>query len=573
VKIPTPHVKNPEDYHFTEDIAEKAIQWLRRSKALHPDRPVLMYFTPGATHGPHQVATKWADKYKGQFNEGWDAYVDETIEKQKAIGFIPKDTKRPPRPDGMPAWSSLSDKEKAFQARLMEVYAGFLEHTDAQIGKVINEFEALGIRDNTITIFIHSDNGASAEGLGGSIAELNAQNGIPTTFEDHSSVLDTLGGLSALGGPKVDNMYHAAWAWAGDCPFRYTKLVAADFGGTRTPMVISWPKRIKADNTPRSQFHHVTDIVPTLYDILGITAPNVVHGHKQDPMDGISMVYTFDNPTAPGRKKTQYFDIMGSRGVYHEGWFASTFGPRTPWLAKPIDASKWNPEQDEWGLYDTRSDFNLMNNVAKEQPEKLKQMKALFMEEAVENKVLPIGGGLHSILNPQDMPKTTNTKWRLFEGMTRIPESEAPNVHTGNVKAVITADVPNDKINGVLWAIGGYAGGVSLYAVDGILYYEYCALLIRRYNSKIGPVPKGKLQIDMHMTPPTSWAGPTTVSFKINGAQMKDAKIGRTVPLLFTANEGFDMGMDLGSPVSDDYFDKAPFTFEGTNLKAVFEYP
>ena len=283
VKIPTPHVEHFEDYHITEDMATQAIKWLRRSKALHPDRPVLMYFTPGATHGPHQVAKKWADKYKGKFSKGWDAYVDESIEKQKAMGFIPKDTKRPPRPDGMPAWDTLSEKERAYQERLMEVYAGFLEHTDAQIGKVINEFDSLGIRDNTIIIYIHSDNGASAEGMAGTIAELNAQNGIPSTVDDHISVLDSLGGLDALGGPKVDNMYHSAWAWAGDCPFRYTKLVAADFGGTRTPMVISWPRKIKPDNIPRSQFHHVVDIVPTLYEILGITAPQVVNGeHDRD---------------------------------------------------------------------------------------------------------------------------------------------------------------------------------------------------------------------------------------------------------------------------------------------------
>ncbi len=289
----------------------------------------------------------------------------------------------------MPAWEDVPEKEKAFQARLMEVYAGFLEHTDVQVGKLIDELEARGIRDNTLVMYIVSDNGASAEGMEGSVAELNAQNGIPTTVAEHIAIADQLGGLDAIGGPKTDNMYHSAWAWAGDSPFRYTKLVAADWGGTRTPMVISWPNRIKPDKTPRPQFTHVNDVVPTIYDLLEITPPKVVDGHEQAPLDGVSFVSTFDSADAPEVKETQYFDIMGSRGIYHKGWMASTFGPRTPWVAAVPDLSDWDPMQDKWQLFDTRSDYTLMNNLASESPEKLDELKKLFMQVAKKTKCYP----------------------------------------------------------------------------------------------------------------------------------------------------------------------------------------
>ena len=458
---------------------------MRRHLAMNPDRPFLMWWTPGAVHGPHHVAEKWSEKYKGKFSDGWDAYQQRVFDRQKSMGWIPANAKRAPRPKGMPAWDKLSPKERAFQERLMEVYAGFLEHTDVQVGKVIDELETRGIRDNTLVIYILSDNGASAEGMNGSVAELNAQNLIPTTVEEHMATAEKLGGLEAIGSPKMDNMYHSAWAWAGDSPFRYTKLIAGDFGGTRTPMVISWPKGIKPDKTPRPQFHHVNDIVPTIYDILGIQPPKVVDGHKQDPIDGVSMVYTFDDPQAKQAAKTQYFEIMGSRGIYHEGWFAMTFGPKTPWLADPIDVSRWDPMEDQWELYDIGNDYSLLHDLAGQQPAKLEELKSLFMSQAEENKVFPIGGGLYVPLNPQEQKRSTNTEWTLFDGMTRIPESQAPNVRNGNVRAEIEAEVP-ENVNGVIFAMGGYAGGVSLYADNGKLCYEYSALYSDATKSKWG---------------------------------------------------------------------------------------
>jgi len=406
--------------------------------------------------------------------------------------------------------------------------------------------------------------------MNGSIAELNAQNGIPTTVAEHMAVLEGLGGLDAIGGPKTDNMYHSAWAWAGDCPFRYTKLIAADWGGTRTPMVISWPKRIKPDKTPRPQFHHVNDVVPTIYEILGIQPPKVVDGHKQDPIDGVSFAYTFDSATAPEQKQTQYFDIMGSRGIYHKGWMASTFGPRTPWVATPPDISNWDPMQDRWELFDTRRDFSLMRDLAAEEPGTLNQLKAMFMRVAEENKVLPIGGGLFSPLNPQEMKRSANTEWALFEGMTRIPESQAPNVRNGNIRAEIEAEVPRNA-NGVIFAMGGYAGGVSLYALDGELRYEYSALLLKRDKIEVGKLPTGDVKIEFEMRTPLERAAPAEIKFWINGKEAATGTVQRTVPGTFTASETFDVGMDTSSPVADDYFDEAPFEFEGTLKRLHFK--
>jgi arylsulfatase A-like enzyme len=561
--IPVPHVDNYEDFHLTEAMADKAITWMRRHLAMNPDRPFFMWWTPGAVHGPHHVAREWADRYEGKFDDGWDAYQQRVFERQKAMGWIPADTVRAPRPEGMPAWDDIPDDEKPFQARLMEVYAGFLEHTDAQVGRLIDELEARGIRDNTLVLYIVSDNGASAEGIDGSVAELNSQNGIPSTVAEHIAVASELGGLDAIGGPRMDNMYHSAWAWAGDSPFRYTKLIAADWGGTRTPMVVSWPRRIEPDQTPRPQFTHVNDVVPTLYEILGIEPPKVVDGHVQDPIDGVSFAYTFDSADALERKQTQYFEIMGSRGLYHEGWMASTFGPRTPWVAQMPDLANWDPAEDVWQLFDTRSDYSLMNDLASEHPEKLERLKALFMWEAEENKALPIGGALYTGINPQEMKRSSNTEWTLFEGMTRIPESQAPNVRNGNLRAEISAQVP-DKVNGVIFAMGGYAGGVSLYALDGVLYYEYSALLLKRDTIEVGRLPAGDVTIAFEMRTPLQRAAPAQLKFWINGEEAATGTVQRTVPAVFTASETFDVGMDTSSPVANDYFDKAPFAFEGT---------
>ena len=568
--VSTPHPENFEDYHLTEDMADKAVDWMKRHRALHPEKPFLVYWAPGAVHGPHHVARQWAEKYKGRFSDGWDAMQQRVFERQKEMGWIPENAQLSPRPATMTAWKDVPEEERAFQERLMEVYAGFLEHTDVQAGKLVDALEEMGIRDNTIFIYIQSDNGASAEGQSGSIAELNAQNSIPSTISEHIEVLDGLGGLDALGSPVVDNMYAAGWAWAGDSPFRYTKLVASDFGGTRTPMVISWPDRIKADDKPRAQFLHVNDIAPTIYEILDITQPEVVDGHAQDPIDGVSFAYTFDDPDGATRKKTQYFEILGSRGIYHDGWFASAFGLREPWTPGAPDLANWDPMQDEWMLFDLSTDFALAHNLAAEYPEKLAELKELWMSEARENSVLPIGGGLLAAMDPTQLKRTTNTEWVMSQGMTRIPEAEAPNLRSGSVRAEIDATIPANA-NGVIFALGGYAGGASMFVVDGTLHYEYSSLLLRRTKVNVGKLPLGDVEIVMEMRTPRGWAVPAELTFWIDGKRVKEATVERTIPFVFTASETFDIGIDTASPVADAYMELAPFEFNGVLNRLYFK--
>ena len=327
VRLPAPH---REGYHFTEDMADKAVTWIRQHQALAPETPFFMYWAPGAAHGPHHIFKEWADKYKGKFDDGWDAMRTRIFARQKQLGWIPATTQLTPRPASLAAWQDIPEDEKPFQRRLMEVFAGMTEHADVQAGRLIDELERLGIRDNTLIFYVLSDNGSSAEGQNGTISELLAQNGIPSEVKDHIRALNELGGLDVLGTNKADNMYHAGWAWAGSTPYQATKVVASHFGGTRTPMAVSWPKAIKPDAATRTQFHFVNDIVPTIYDVVGIKAPKRVDGVPQEPIDGISMKYTFSDANAPGRKKSQYFEVMGSRAIYHEGWIASVFGPRIP---------------------------------------------------------------------------------------------------------------------------------------------------------------------------------------------------------------------------------------------------
>ena len=421
--------ERPKGYHLTDDIATDAIKWLREQKAYAPDKPFFMYWAPGAAHGPHQIFKEWADKYKGKFDDGWDKYRERTFARAKAMGWIPPDAQLTPRADSMASWDSIPDAEKPFQRRLMEVFAGFAEHADHNAGRVIDEIEREGKLDNTLIFYIWGDNGSSSEGLYGTISEQLAQNGIPTRISQHIEALNELGGLDALGGPKTDNMYHAGWAWAGSTPYKGTKLMGAYFGGTRQPMAIAWPKVIKPDPTPRSQFHHVIDIVPTIYELTKITPPRVVNGFEQDSFDGVSMVYTFAYPKAEGVRKTQFFDIMASRGIYHDGWFASAVGPREPWVGGiPKGVKEWSPLTDKWELYNINEDWSQANDLAATNPRKLEEMKALFILEATKNKNLPIGGGLWStaMFHPEDAPASSLTEWTFDGPITRMPESAAP---------------------------------------------------------------------------------------------------------------------------------------------------
>jgi arylsulfatase len=551
-----------ETYHLSEDMADQAIGWMRKHRAFAPDKPFFIYWAPGAGHGPHHVFKEWADKYKGQFDAGWDALRSRTFEREKALGWIPKDTQLTPRADSMPAWDSIPESERPFQRRLMEVFAGFVEHVDVQAGKVIDELERLGIRDNTLVVYIFGDNGASAEGQNGSISELLAQNQIPNTIAQQLEALEGLGGLEALGGPKVDNIYHAGWAWAGDTPFQHTKLVASHFGGTRNPMAISWPARIKADPTPRSQFHHVNDLVPTVYEILGITPPKVVDGFAQDPIDGVSLAYTFADPKAPGHKEVQYFDNNGSRGIYQDGWYACTFGPLTPWLTVSPGLSTWDANKDVWELYNLRSDFSQANDLAAKEPERLAAMQSLFLEQAKANQAFPIGAGIWLRIHPEDRIKTPYRSWQLDSATTRMPEFTAPGLGRESTHVTIDAELP-ENASGVLYALGGASGGLTLYMDKGRLVYEYNMMVIERYG--VGSAEKlaqGRHRIEVDTTIPKPGA-PAEVVLSVDGTEVARTQVARTVPAAFTASESFDVGTDLGSPVSLDYFDRRPFAFDG----------
>ena len=553
-----------ETYHLSEDLADKAITWIDRHQAFAPDKPFLLYWAPGAGHGPHHIGKEWADKYKGRFDDGWDAMRERVFARQKQLGSIPANAELTPRAGSMAAWDSIPEAERPFQRRLMEVYAGFVENVDVQAGRVVDELDALGIRDDTIVFYIFGDNGASAEGQNGSISELLAQNQIPNTIQQQLAALDELGGLDALGGPHVDNMYHAGWAWAGDTPFKYTKLIASHFGGTRNPMVVSWPKHIQPDETPRSQFHHVNDIAPTLYELVGIQPPKVVDGFEQDPIDGTSMVYTFANANAPGRKHTQYFDNNGSRGIYHDGWYACTFGPLTPWLTANPGLATWDSRMDVWELYDLSKDFTQAHDLAAQEPERLAKIKELFLAEAKANQVFPIGAGLWTRIHPEDRIAAPYTSWRFDATTTRMPEFTAPGLGRQSNHVAIDAEV-GSKANGVLYALGGGSGGLTLYLDEGRLVYEYNMMIIERYiaRSKQALAPgKHRIEVDTTLTERRPLS-PAEVVIRVDGQEVARTTVARTVPAAFTASETFDVGVDLGSPVSRDYFERRPFAFDG----------
>ncbi len=563
-------------YHLTEDLAEKAIQWMRTSKTLNPDKPFFVYFTPGAVHGPHHIFKEWADKYDGKFDEGWEVLRTMTFEKQKELGWIPQDAVLNPLAKGMQKWDDIPKSQREFQTRLMEVFAGFLEHTDVQYGKVVDEIERQGELDNTLIIYINSDNGPSAEGINGTIAELLAHNNMPSTIEQQIDVLNKdYGGLDALGGPKLDNMYHHGWTYSGAAPFQGTKLVAAHLGGTRTPLVISWPAKIKHDGKIRSQFHHVNDIAATIYDILDITAPKVVDGVEQQPIDGTSMVYTFTQPEAKPAKHTQYFEVMGSRGVYHDGWFAGVFGPRVPWAPNFADIAAWEPDKDVWELYNLDEDYSQSKDLAKENPKKLAEMKSIFDKEAEENLVYPIGAAFYSfVFHPEEMPASPLTEWDLYEGQTRIPEAMAPKFTSGrSTVAVIDAELPKDA-EGVIFSVGSISSGFTVYMDKGLLKAEYNAMTLNRYKiASKSAIPTGKVKIEVETKYDSKERmAPATLTLKVNGKQVAQGRIEKSVPGGHASSDTFDVGMDLGSPVSLDYFDRAPFKFNGKIEKINIRY-
>lgn len=559
-------VEPPSDpkYHLTEDMADKALAWLDKHESFSPDKPFFMYWTPGAVHGPHHVFPEWSAKYKGKFDGGWDAYRERVFKRQLELGIIPPGTELTPRDATLQSWAEIPEDQRAFQSRLMEIFAGFVEHTDRQVGRLVDGLEQRGLRDNTLIFYIFGDNGSSAEGQQGSISELLAQNGIPTTVEQQIEALNRIGGLDALGTSKTDNMYHAGWAWAGSTPFKGTKLLGSYFGGTRNPLVVSWPKGIKPDKTVRNQFSHVVDIAPTVYDLLHITPPKVVNGYEQLPIDGTSMLSTFSNAKADTHKNVQFFDNNGSRGIYQDGWFASAMGPFYPWntpASKPRIAT-WDSATDEWELYNLKDDFSQAHDLAKAMPDKLAALKKDFLKLAEDNKDFPIGAGLWLRMYPKDRMTTPYTHWKFNANTRRMPEFTAPGI--GRISNTVEVDLEVGKdADGVLYALGGSGGGVSLYMDKGHLVYLYNMMIVEQYQGRSAePLAAGKHRIVVQ----TQIAGPGqpgTATIKVDDKEIAKVELKRTVPLVFTASETFDVGADLGSTVSLDYAERRPFAFTG----------
>jgi arylsulfatase A-like enzyme len=560
--------KTPEEgYHLSEDLADDAISWLHRHQAFEPDKPFFMYWATGCLHAPHQVTKEWADKYKGKFDDGWDAYRERVFARAKESGWIPADAQLTPRDPQMPAWDEIPEEQRPFQRRLMEVAAGYAEHADVQAGRVVDEIDRLGLGENTLIFYIWGDNGSSGEGQNGTISELLAQNGIPSTVEMHIKALEEMGGLDVLGTSKVDNQYHAGWAWAGSTPYPGMKLLASDLGGTRNPLAVRWPAKIAPDAAPRTQFHHCNDLVPTIYDVVGITPPRVVNGIPQDPIDGTSFAYAFDEPDAPGRLVTQYFEIMGSRAIYHDGWMASATGPRLPWVpGLPPGIADWTPDHDQWRLYNLDEDWSQANDLAAQMPEKLAQMKETFAIEAARNSVYPVGGGLWIVaFHPELRISTPYREWNLGPDITRMPEFCAPALGNRANLVTIDADLP-ENASGVLYALGSSSGGLTAYMDDGYLCYEYNLFIIMRTKIRSQQrLPAGPATISIS----TEYAevkpgGPLNITLSVNDDALASGTVPVSAPLLFTANDCLDIGVCYGGRVSLDYYDRAPFPFDGT---------
>jgi arylsulfatase len=546
-----------EGYNLTEDLADQAIGWINSVNATNPQKPWFVYFSTGGIHAPHQPPAAYREKYKGKFDMGWDKYREQTFARQKQLGVIPSDAKLTPRPKQIPAWDEQSAEAKKVFARLMENYSGFLEYTDVQIGRVIDAVAASGEMDNTLVIYIVGDNGASAEGgLEGTINEVASLNGIQLGLDGLLKKFDE------IGGPDTDPHVPVAWAWAANSPFQWTKQIASHFGGTRNPMVISWPKRITDKGALRAQFHHVIDIAPTVLEAAGIAEPKVVNGTEQKPIEGVSMLYTFDagGASAPGKRTVQYFEMMGNRAIYKDGWVAAA-RHGIPWETA---AESRSFDADAWELYDVTKDFTQADNRAAQHPQKLKELQAAFDTEARKYNVYPLDDRMAARIDLSNRPNALAglTSFTYGPGVGFISENALLNTH--NVPFTITAEVENgaEGSGGVLVAIGGSGGGWSLYVKDGrpVFHYNFFDVANYRAESRT-PLPKGKSTVRVEFTPTEKGFGkPAVAKLLVDGRETGQVRVEKTVPVAYSV-EGLDIGMDNISPVSPDY--KSPFPFAG----------
>jgi arylsulfatase A-like enzyme len=548
---PMEQSKSPEEgYHFTEDMTNKAMGWVRQQKALMPDKPFFMYFAPGATHAPHHVPKEWIEKYKGKFDGGWDKIREETFTRQKKLGVIPADAVLTKRPEEIPAYDDMPAALKPILAREMEVYAGFLEHTDHHVGRLLDTLKDLGALDDTLVYYIFGDNGASAEGTpNGCFNEVAVLNGM-SQLETPEFLMSK---IDEFGGPEAYNHYAVGWAHAMNTPYQWTKQVASHLGGTRNGTIVHWPKGIKAKGEIRSQFCHVIDIAPTILEAAQIPAPIVVNGIQQAPFEGASMVYAFNDAKAAERRETQYFEMFCNRGIYHKGWTAVT-RHGVPWLGSYKRAF----DDDVWELYNTNTDWTQSKNLAKENPKKLAELQQLFLIEATKYSVLPLDDRTFERFNADlaGRPQLIKGKSQmLFGGMSRLSEGSLVVTHNKSYSLTAEIEVPKSGANGVIVALGGDVGGWSLYALNGKLKHCYNFFGIKRYFAEgTQPIPSGKHQVRMEFKyDGGGLAKGGTVSLFVDGKKDGEGRVDQTVPMIFSADETCDVGKETGSPVSPDY--------------------
>ncbi len=542
----SPHLGKP-DYHLTQDLADQTITWMQRQKASAPNKPFFCYFSTPAVHAPHHVPQEWIEKYKGKFDGGWDELRQEIYERQLKLGVIPPDTALTKRPEQIPAWSDYPERYRPVARRLMEVFAGFLAHTDAQIKRVIDALDDLEIADNTLVIYITGDNGASAEGtIHGAWSAPSFQNGVP---EDPEWLLEH---IDDFGTAKCENHFNVGWAWALDSPFQWMKQVASHFGGTRNAIAISWPKKIKDSGSLRTQFHHVIDIAPTIYEIAGITPPTHVNGIEQMPIHGTSMQYSFDSATKPSTHTSQYFEILGNRALYNDGWIASCFHGRLPWIR--LQGFEFDGPQERWELYNVAEDFSQAVDLSESQPEKLTELQELFDQHAKQYGVYPLrdpGSPRHGDFA---VPHSLDgfKEMRYTSAHTRMPESSVLNLKNCSYRISAEIEVTNKSNQGVIVCQGGNMAGWSLYLDDKarpVFHYNWFGHEHTVFASAKS-LNVGKHLIEVLFAYDGGFGAGGTVSMVVDKFEVATGRIEKTVPLVFSmSGETFDVGVDTGSPV------------------------
>ena len=541
-----PHIGKP-DYHLTEDLADQTITWMQRQKASSPNKPFFCYFSTPAVHAPHHVSREWIDKFKGKFDDGWDSLRDEIYQRQLKLGVIPPETALTKRPEQIPAWSGYPDRYKPVARRLMETFAGFLAHTDAQIARVIDALDDLEIADNTMIIYITGDNGASAEGtIHGAWSAPSFQNGVP---EDPEWLLEH---IDDFGTAKCENHFNVGWAWALDSPFQWMKQVASHFGGTRNAIAISWPKKIRDAGALRTQFHHVIDIAPTIYDIVGITPPTHVNGIEQMPIHGTSMQYTFDSANKPSTHTSQYFEILGNRALYHDGWIASCFHGRLPWIR--LQGFEFDGPQERWELYNVSQDFSQAVDLAESNPKKLAELQELFDVHAKQYGVYPLRDPGSPRNGDFSVPHSLDgiSRMKYTKAHFRMPESSVVNIKNCSFRITAEISINNKNAQGVIVCQGGNMAGWSLYLntkSQPIFHYNWFGHEHTAIASNEA-LTKGSHKIDVSFAYDGGFGAGGNISLVVNDLEVGSGRIERTVPLVYSmSGETFDVGLDTGSAV------------------------